>query len=769
MRKLSTVTILLFIFCLNVKAQAISSADSTRQFLSVLKKTNADGVRLNILVKLGSYYLYKPGEIKSDLDSADLFLEQAKDLSANLKIAEVQNKITYLKAEVLFERGDKPKARMAYLVAIDNYTRCGDKEGAAHVWVSIAARNMYSTDSTGLQGLHAFEHALSLYRAVNDKVKEADMLKYLGDRHYQQGNLDQAENELLAALRIYKSIGFKNLHYTYDLLTAVSYKKGDFTRALYYGHEMIKSMQATADTAQAFLLYIRMASVYISLNEFDKSKYWFDKALIKGAKDPGLFYSVNSFLFAIMIKNGRQKDALELLLKIMKTRPPVEDGDKYRIVRKLAECYSLLGKDDLAEKYYKQEITFAERTRWKDDDPVAYREMGEFYFSRKRYGPARFYLQKVLAVPRGISDVETVLRAYLKLFKTDSATGNYVSAIKYYQAYQTLTDSVFTVDKAKQIARLQLQFEQDQKVQQLEDKGKLQQAELQQARTVKNFIMAGAGLLFLLLAMGYWRYRQKQHSNLLLQAQQQKINQINQSLQLTINEKDALLKEKDSLLTEKDWLLKEVHHRVKNNLHTVICLLESQELYLEDDALEAIEICQRRIYAMSLIHQKLYQSEDIEMVDMSLYIKEFVQYLADSFGTPSNISIRSIVEPTTLGIAQAIPSGLILNEAVTNAFKYAFPDNKPGEIFIGLAKTGKNMELIIEDNGVGIQHLAEETEPPRSLGIELMKGLSNDLKGNISFDTGAGTRISVIFPLDSLDGAGITEISSKRSSIVYDN
>jgi len=105
--------------------------------------------------------------------------------------------------------------------------------------------------------------------------------------------------------------------------------------------------------------------------------------------------------------------------------------------------------------------------------------------------------------------------------------------------------------------------------------------------------------------MGYRRYRQKQYSNRLLQAQQQEIGQINQNLQLIVTEKDSLLKEKDTLLIEKDWLLKEVHHRVKNNLHTVICLLESQEIYLENDALEAIEICQRRIYAMSLIHQKL--------------------------------------------------------------------------------------------------------------------------------------------------------------------
>jgi two-component sensor histidine kinase len=255
----------------------------------------------------------------------------------------------------------------------------------------------------------------------------------------------------------------------------------------------------------------------------------------------------------------------------------------------------------------------------------------------------------------------------------------------------------------------------------------------------------------------------------LLQAQQQEINLINQNLELTVAQKDSLLKEKDALLIEKDWLLKEVHHRVKNNLHTVMCLLESQELYLENAALAAIEISQRRIYAMSLIHQKLYQSEDIEWVDMTLYIKEFVQYLADSFGAPANISIRSVVEPTNLGISQAIPLGLILNEAVTNAFKYAFPDNKTGEIFVGLTKTGNNTELVIADDGIGIQCRADESEPPNSLGIELMKGLTNDLKGNINFDTDSGTRITIIFALDPLNGVRKTGFNSKHLSTAYDS
>ena len=153
---------------------------------------------------------------------------------------------------------------------------------------------------------------------------------------------------------------------------------------------------------------------------------------------------------------------------------------------------------------------------------------------------------------------------------------------------------------------------------------------------------------------------------------------------------------------------------------------------------------------------------------MDLYINEFVQYLADSFGSPAKIIIRRVTAPLKLGVSQAIPLGLILNEAVTNAFKYAFPDDNPGEIFIGLKQAGNKVELVIADDGIGIQHEVDENEP-HSLGIELMKGLTRDLKGSITFDINKGTRITVTFAADSLDRATITRIGSKHASFAHED
>ena len=245
----------------------------------------------------------------------------------------------------------------------------------------------------------------------------------------------------------------------------------------------------------------------------------------------------------------------------------------------------------------------------------------------------------------------------------------------------------------------------------------------------------GAALLLLFLGLLYNRYRFKQRSNKQLESQQKEITQKNATLQ--------------HLVEEKEWLLKEVHHRVKNNLHTVICLLESQAEYLENDALKAIENSQHRIYAMSLIHQKLYQSEDVKTIDMVTYLPEFIRYLDDSFGNNRRIHFELDIEPLQLGISQAIPIALIVNEAVTNSFKYAFPRKKEGHVTIRMRRMNDEIILTIADDGIGIDTSILDV-PSGSLGLKLIKGLSEDINGTISFENNAGTKITIVFNVDPL-------------------
>jgi two-component sensor histidine kinase len=238
-----------------------------------------------------------------------------------------------------------------------------------------------------------------------------------------------------------------------------------------------------------------------------------------------------------------------------------------------------------------------------------------------------------------------------------------------------------------------------------------------------------------------------------LEAQQFEIHQKNESLQ-------GLVREKDHLLMEKEWLLKEIHHRVKNNFHIVASLLEIQSSYLKNkEALSAIKDSQHRIHSMSIIHQKLYQSETLSTIHMPEYIYELVEYLRESYSIRENIGFSLQIENIELNHASAITLGLILNEAITNAIKYAFGRTKNGKISISLSHISNSQLLLtIADNGRGLP-IDFDSKIGASMGMELLHGLSDDLGGSLSIETNEGTRIKVIF-----DYKPITESNVSFSS-----
>jgi two-component sensor histidine kinase len=199
----------------------------------------------------------------------------------------------------------------------------------------------------------------------------------------------------------------------------------------------------------------------------------------------------------------------------------------------------------------------------------------------------------------------------------------------------------------------------------------------------------------------------------------------------------------EKLVSEKEWLVREIHHRVKNNLHTVICLLESQAAYLEKDALKAIDDSRHRIYAMSLIHQKLYENEDLKTIDMNDYVTALVHYLEDCYDLKSKITFRLEIAPVFIDTSIAIPIGLIINEAITNSIKYAFVKNDRGQITVKLYEEREKIVVIIADNGVGID-MELVNKPIPSMGLRLVKGLAGDIGGTTSFNNNGGTEIRLI-------------------------
>ncbi|MDJ1501612.1 sensor histidine kinase [Cytophagaceae bacterium BD1B2-1] len=383
-----------------------------------------------------------------------------------------------------------------------------------------------------------------------------------------------------------------------------------------------------------------------------------------------------------------------------------------------------------------------------------YQVAGELYLSMQEYTKSRYYFTKMVQVNAQVNYLNEAVLHQLLLFKLDSTQGNFKEALRHYQHYKLLNDSIFNEAKSKQIASLQIQYETQAKVQHIElltKKNEIQQAMLKQKDFQQAVFIIGSLLLLLLLVLVYSRYHIKQQSNKLLESKQQEINQKNESLSQLLAEKESLLINKDELLEEKEWLLKEIHHRVKNNLQIVMSLLNSQAAYLEDDkALSAIVDSQHRVRAMSLIHQKLYQSDKIATIAMEEYIKELVENLGDSYSLHGRIRFRLEIIPIEVDVVIAVPLGLLINEAVTNCLKYAFPQDREGIVYLSLrAVSPSNYLLTLADNGVGLVNTAD-IFPTRSLGMKLMKGLSKQLGGILTLENTDGLKISVLFTHSSL-------------------
>jgi two-component system, sensor histidine kinase LadS len=192
-------------------------------------------------------------------------------------------------------------------------------------------------------------------------------------------------------------------------------------------------------------------------------------------------------------------------------------------------------------------------------------------------------------------------------------------------------------------------------------------------------------------------------------------------------------------LDEKELLLKELNHRVKNNMQTIVSLIRLQSDEIKDERLKDILLTiQNRINAMSHLHELLYKQENIAYVDVYEYLENLIEEVKDSYDTYIDIHLDI---KTKLKMEQSIYCGLIINELVTNSFKYAFP-NKEGNIFISLEKENEMIKLIVKDDGIGY----DEKNTNISLGLTLVNTLAvNQLKGNMNISSKEGVITTILW------------------------
>lgn len=226
---------------------------------------------------------------------------------------------------------------------------------------------------------------------------------------------------------------------------------------------------------------------------------------------------------------------------------------------------------------------------------------------------------------------------------------------------------------------------------------------------------------------------------------------LNNTLQKEITEHKKDEERIIASLKEKEVLLKEIHHRVKNNMQIISSMLGLQSTFVNNKEFNnMLKDSQNRIKSMALIHEKLYQSDNMAYVDMVEYINCLVHNLLQSYLiNTERITVVQDIDNLRFNIDLSIPLGLLINEIMSNSFKHAFPGGNNGKILISVKKLSNNdFEMIIKDDGIGIPE-DKDIMNSKTLGINLIMALIDQINGTITMTNDNGLKYSIIFPLNT--------------------
>jgi two-component system, sensor histidine kinase PdtaS len=735
-------TLMMLIICLTGYPQQISREEADSLNNAVIK-SKPDAGRINLLLRIAQFHLLKTVVTTADFDSASMFIKQAALLNTKIKNKEADGYITLVESCLNRKKGQREAGQQKVNEAIKILT--GETNHSMLGQAYFEKANYYDydyKDQTIRTRIYFIELGITAMKQSSDILTLAYYYYILGSLHHLISEDDKAKEEANLSLKYYQSIQYKDLEAVYSLLGKLYYSQGDYELALIDELKALQIAESNNETSpQLCEILNNLGFIYYKLNDGDNALKYFNKSLeiAKSKKDNRTIYMVASNVAEAYLKLNKPLEAKQFLEginhKYPKPKEKIYEVGDYANNKVYLRLYVALKQFDKAKFYCDQLIQETKNPHINLAILSAYyAEIIQYYIATSQYSNSLTYLKKNKALLDTTKDFVRMARNYTLWFSLDTSERNYRSAVIHLMQANRINDSIFNETKARQFQQLGVEFEtakktdslksKDQLIGLLTQKNNLQQLNLRQSNLIKNITIAGIGIILFALLLLYKQFLKNKRNNII------------------ILQKNKELKD---MLAEKEWWLKEVHHRVKNNLHTIICLLESQAMFLEKDALKAIEKTQHRIYAMSLIHQKLYQNEDVKSIDMSVYLDEFIQYLRDSFDT-DRIEFVTEVEPIQLNLSQAIPVSLIINEAVTNSIKYAFTHSVGGRVFISMNEAAGTVNLTISDNGKGF--IPTEEAETKSLGVQLIKGLSKEIRGKLSIKGDNGTKVVIQFKKD---------------------
>jgi two-component sensor histidine kinase len=690
---------------------------------------------------IGAWYAFQPGD--RNYRTAIAFLLQAREAAHRLGKIEWEAQCHCLLTKAYYMLADTANGNKWFFALVQDPAFAGLEA------IQAKARNYAGMYCPFMPRTHRFRldnlsEALKLFQHMKDTGNQINTLMDIAYMSFAAGDAPASEKAARLSLLLQQAWHFPYTQYTYDLLAFFGLFKGDYPAALQMALSSLNATENTGDRHYLPYVYIRIADSYGHLSKQETSFEWDKKALqaeIDMGGEPGLYMVLQQLGdYTSQIRWGRK--ILTTVQNTIARYPPANGTDKQRAYVALGACWEGLGHYPAAKRYYEMAWQLESevlKIRGGMRNNSLRLNLGWINYRTGNYKESRKYFASLLEKPY-VKDVNNniLISTYQGLLKVDSCRGDYKSALHYFHLFEQLEEDVSSEKQTRALLDLNVRYEtlqREKRLQELQAASRLQE---QKETHTRRLFYGGFALLGFIIVMVYIRYYNNKRKNRQLRAQKEEIDVQNSALQ-------ELNRKQTTLIDEKEWLLREIHHRVKNNLQIITGLLLSQSEFLRDQAAVDVMVeSQRRVQAMSLIHQKLYNSENLSSIYMPEYIGELVDFLRESFVMQHKVVFRLDIAAVWLDVSKAVPLGLILNEVITNAFKYAFPHSDDDRISIRLAAEGSLVSLEVEDNGRGLPK-DFDIAASNSFGMILMRGMAEDLEGTFEVGGANGTRIVIRF------------------------
>jgi two-component sensor histidine kinase len=533
------------------------------------------------------------------------------------------------------------------------------------------------------------------------------------------------------AQKLSYSLGVANTELTMGLYYRL---EGDKTTALKKVLSSIKIFEQLGNKKRLASAYLEIAQLYKAMSGGNNTVAYINQGIFYSKAAYDLYeqeqdtdnmvssLNVEGIIYRDLAKNAAYKkyydtayDVYTKALALIK-RTGKGEFETGKIYNNISQIYTESRKDyNKALEYLFKAVAFNQENHNFGSLAYNYSNISNCYSKLNQHVQALLYAYKTLEVSRQINEPERIKNAYGQLYVAFNGNKQYDSALHYYILSERMDDSLTNLAKNREVVDLQTKYETGKKeaeILRLQLEGHVQNKRI-------ALLISALGVFAALAGWMLWLYRR-------IKKQRQQITAQSHRLEI---------------------MMKELHHRVKNNLQIVSSLLSLQTYRVQDEGtVLVLKESQQRVQAMSFIHQRLYKKESLTAVNMKEYLTDLAESLVSSYGfNRDEFDLQLSVEKEMMDIEQALPIGLIINELMTNALKYAYGSVNRPALHIELREDASNTTFSIKDNGSGINE-QEWKQKNNSFGKQLIKALCKQLRAQQTLVIDGGTQFTITIP-----------------------